>query len=509
MQRSMTVLMALSGKDERLRVSAVIEQNGDECVFAESILDVEAAMGSIDVVLTDTTFADGSFADWLSLWPVPAVLVADPEADPLRLASLIADESSTFCIRDPEGNWERFAPILLRKAVAVRESLDRQNVNIVRAESSYMNLLRMVPDIVYVLDSDGCFAYLNDAIVQLGWKPSELIGRHFAEVVHPDDVSEVGRNTVLRRYEGVTTGTAAAPKLFDERRSGDRMTKGLEVRLRHKDEFEWTRASVDSWGEIASLGVKLPEFQGRGTGTIGIIHDVSERREAARQLARELDSRELLLKEIHHRVKNNLQVVSSLLSLEGDCITDEGSRGVFTDCQTQIHSMALVHEQIYRGSSFDGIDAAAYFARLAEYMAGVHDAQDRNIHIEVSAPSLMLPIDTAIPLSIIVTELLSNAFKHGFPDGRAGKICIAMEVKDGQYGLSVSDNGVGFGYSAPGTEVEKTQPDKAKPDKAKIPGRKGIGMDIIGALASQLGGTFEQSGNEGARSTLSFPVVRV
>lgn len=503
MQRSMTVLMALAGKDERLRVSVAIEQNGDECVFAGSIMDVEAAMGSIDVVLTDTSFADGSFADWLSLWPVPAVLVAEPGEEPSRLATLIADESSTFCIRDHEGNWERFAPILLRKAVAVRESLDRQNVNIVRAESSYMNLLRMVPDIVYVLDSDGCFSYLNDAIMQLGWKPSELIGRHFAEVVHPEDVAEVGRNTVLRRFEGVTTGAEAAPKLFDERRSGDRMTKGLEVRLKHKDEFEWTRASVDSWGEVTSLGVKLPEFQGRGTGTIGIIHDVSERREAARQLARELDSRELLLKEIHHRVKNNLQVVSSLLSLEGDCITDDLTRGVFTDCQTQIQSMALVHEQIYRGSSFDGIDAAAYFARLAEYMASVHDAQDRDIHIEVTAQSLILPIDTAIPLSIIVTELLSNAFKHGFPDRRAGKICIAMEEKDGGYWLSVSDNGIGFGSSAPGPE-----PDKANLGKARLPGRKGIGMDIIGALASQLGGTFTQSGSEGAQAILCFPVFR-
>ncbi|MFH2115447.1 MAG: histidine kinase dimerization/phosphoacceptor domain -containing protein, partial [Spirochaetota bacterium] len=341
------------------------------------------------------------------------------------------------------------------------------------------------------------------AIMQLGWKPSELIGRHFAEVVHPDDVAEVGRNTVLRRYSGVCTGDDGAPKLFDERRSGERMTKGLEVRLRHKEELGWTRASVDSWGEVSCLGVQLPEFQGRGTGTIGIIHDVSERRETARQLARELDSRELLLKEIHHRVKNNLQVVSSLLSLEGDCITDEGTRGVFTDCQTQIHSMALVHEQIYRGSSFDGIDAAAYFARLAEYMASVHDAQDRGIRIEVSAPSLILPIDTAIPLSIIVTELLSNAFKHGFPDGRAGRIRIAMEEKDGEYELAVSDDGVGFG-SATG----QAMPAKAEPAKPGLPGRKGIGMDIIGALASQLGGTFTQTGTDGFSSTLRFPVLR-
>ena len=236
-----------------------------------------------------------------------------------------------------------------------------------------MNLLRVVPDIVYVLDGDGCFVYLNDAVSQLGWKPSELVGKHFAELVHPDDLPEVGRSIVLRRFEG-SDRPAAAPKLFDERRSGDRMTRGLDVRLRHRDGTEWTKASVDAWGEVSSLGVNLPEFQGRGIGTVGLIHDVSERREAERRLARELDSKNLLLKEIHHRVKNNMQVVSSLLSLESDCIEDEQAKAVFVECQTQVQSMALVHEQIYRGSSLEGVEAGAYLARLAEYLGDVHDA---------------------------------------------------------------------------------------------------------------------------------------
>jgi two-component sensor histidine kinase len=170
--------------------------------------------------------------------------------------------------------------------------------------------------------------------------------------------------------------------------------------------------------------------------------------------------------------------------------------------------MALVHEQIYRGSSFDGIDAASYFARLAEYMASVHDAQDRGIQIAVEAPSLILPIDTAIPLSIIVTELLSNAFKHGFPDRREGRIRITMEEADGEYELEVSDDGVGFGFVAATNDHSTSGPATAESAKAKVPGRKGIGMDIIGALASQLGGTFTQSGTEGSRSILRFPIVR-
>jgi two-component sensor histidine kinase len=121
----------------------------------------------------------------------------------------------------------------------------------------------------------------------------------------------------------------------------------------------------------------------------------------------------------------------------------------------------------------------------------------------VAAPSLTLSIDTAIPLSIIVTELLSNAFKHGFPERREGRIRITMEEIDGEYALAVSDDGVGFGYTAATAGHTADEP-----VKARVPGRKGIGMDIIGALASQLGGTFTQSDAGGSRSVLRFPVTR-
>jgi PAS domain S-box-containing protein len=492
MQANLRVLVTLSEDDDSSLVRTSLTNSGMKCSNAADLKSVELMLGDTDVILTDTEFAGGAFADWLSLWPVPAVLLVNPDIDPVKLAEYISDESSAFLPKDKDGAWVRLVPTLVRKCAAVRESINRQNSHSINTESSYMNLMRIIPDIVYVLDGNGCFVYLNDAVSQLGWKPAELLGKHFAEVVHPSDLPEVDRSMVLHRYEGVQTGPDSAPKLFDERRSGIRMTKGLEVRLQHQSGTEWTKASVDAWGEVSSQGINLPEFQGRGLGTVGLIHNVSERHEAEAKMARELEVRELLLKEMHHRVKNNMQVVSSLLSLESNCVEDERAKKVFIDCQTQVQSMALVHEQLYRGTSLEGVEAAGYLARLAEYLSDVHDAGMRGIGVRVRADNRLLSLDVAMPLSIIATELVSNSFKHGFPDGRGGTITISLEEAGGTQVFSVSDDGIGFGAS----EAKRSEDDRPT----------GIGMDLVDALAGQLGAKLERIDLDGAATVLRLPV---
>ncbi|TFG78818.1 MAG: PAS domain S-box protein, partial [Spirochaetales bacterium] len=306
MKRSPRILVALEAVSQRVKAVKILEEQGFGVLQAEDLAAFDAAKVDADAVLIDVDFAGGAVADWLLLWPVPVVLVANSDENPRRLANLYADEASSFVLRDVEDRWYGHIPPLLHKAIAIRESLDRRNSNIIRAESSYQNLLRVIPDIVYVLDGDGCFTYLNDAVTQLGWKPAELVGRHFAEIVHPDDFPEVSRILVLNRCHGQITGPESAPKLFDERRTGDRRTKDLVVRLRHKYHCEWTTKRVDSWGEVAALGVNLPEFQSQGIGTVGVIRDISERRQNEREMRLKLESKDLHIKEIHHRAKNNL-----------------------------------------------------------------------------------------------------------------------------------------------------------------------------------------------------------
>ncbi|GAB1456696.1 MAG: histidine kinase dimerization/phosphoacceptor domain -containing protein [Spirochaetia bacterium] len=491
MKRKIRVVVAMTTSKDSSLINKALADGRYALDFAQDLRTVEQLMNDADIIIADTEFSSGAFTDWMSLWPVPAIMVVDPSYDVDRLSKNMVDESSAFLIRDPNDDWIRFIPMLAGKVTSVRESLNRQNNSIIRVEGSYMRLLRAIPDIVYVLDGDGYFIYLNDAVSQLGWKPSELIGKHFAEIVHPDDFPEVCRSMVLRRYEGIKTGDQQAPKLFDERRTGERMTRGLSLRLRHRDDPDWNRMAIDSWGEITSLGVSLPEFQGNNVGTMGLIHDISKHRDSELKLTKELVVRDTLLKEIHHRVKNNLQVVSSLLSLESDCIEDDKGKSVFVACQTQVQSMALVHEQLYRGTSLEGVDAQAYFVRLTEYLAGVHDSLSRGIHMRVEAENIALPIDKAMPLSIIATELISNSFKHGFSEAHDGTISISLQRSGEVLEFRVSDDGIGFSAA------------KAAPRETA---HKGIGMDLLESLVTQIGGALERIDSGGAQTVIRFPV---
>ena len=484
------VIFAVEDREER-DAFAEIAARIDGCVvhYPAAIADVERLYSSdaADVIVTDLRFHNGALADWLTLWPLPAVLLTNPGDDVDRIERVLRDESSVFLEREPEGRHIRLLPLLIRKVVNIRESLSRQNAYLQLTERQYMNLLQAVPDTVYILDEDGRFIYLNDAVREFGYEPAKLIGRHFSEIVHPDDVARVSRTEVLPSYAGAVTGSEGAPKLFDERRTGKRMTKNLEVRLKCRPEgLGYAVGQVHAYGEVSCAGYKLPEFEGRGQGTVGIIRDVSSRKRHQRELETALAAKEVLLKEIHHRVKNNLQVVSSLLNLQEGAVADAGARRVFLDCQTQIQSMAMVHEVLYRSTGFEGVDMQRYFERLVDYLAGIYDAVDRGLAWSISADAVTLGLDEAIPVALIVNELVSNCFKHAFPEGRPGKIRLAMAPVDEEWLLVVSDDGVGFEGSSDGHE-------------------KGIGTELIAALSAQLRGSVSAATDRGAVVRIRFP----
>jgi PAS domain S-box-containing protein len=488
------VIFAVEDEGER-EAFAQVATRLDCCVvhYPENIVEVEALYSSdaADAIVTDLDFHNGALADWLTLWPLPAVILLDEDDDVGRIERVIRDESSIFLQREPDGRHLELLPLLIRKVVNIRESLSRQNAHLQMTERQYMNLLQAVPDTVYILDEEGRFMYLNDAVRDLGYEPSKLIGKHFSEIVHPEDVAKVSRADVLPSFKGTVTGEAAAPKLFDERRTGHRMTKNLELRLKRGDEApDYAVGSVNAYGEVSATGYKLPEFEGRGLGTVGIIRDVSVRKEHQRNLEEALTAKEVLLKEIHHRVKNNLQVVSSLLNLQESAVADPLARKVFLDCQTQIQSMAMVHEVLYRSSDFEGVDMQRYFERLVDYLAGIYDAVYRGVSWSIDADSVTLGLDEAIPIGLIVNELVSNSFKHAFPEGRAGRIRLLMAPRDEDWLLEAADDGVGFGVRGPGGA------------------EKGIGTELVHALSAQLRGKVIASTEGGAVVRMRFPRAR-
>ena len=231
----MTILFATTVAEERLRFQDLVSLMGLEYTIRvpESLQEADKILAedAVDLIVTDLSFANGAFADWLMLWPRPFILLGY-YGEESRLDGLIRDEACSFVMRDSSHRHLGSLPTMIRKVLNIRESRDRQNAHFQISERRYMDLVSALPDIVYTLDAQGRFCYINDSVSCLGYQPSELMGKHFSIIVDEDDVAKVSRDLVLPELRGRTTGPEGSPKLFDERRTGSRMTRDLVIRLR-------------------------------------------------------------------------------------------------------------------------------------------------------------------------------------------------------------------------------------------------------------------------------------
>ncbi len=201
-------------------------------------------------------------------------------------------------------------------------------------------------------------------------------------------------------------------------------------------------------------------------------------------LKKQNDEKEFLLKEIHHRVKNNLEVVSSLLSLQSEQVGDTKVADAMHKSQLRVHSMSMVHQKLYQGQSFSSIEMKEYFKSLGDYIVDIYGASER-IHIECEMKELELDVDTAIPIGLIVNELFTNALKYAFPDNRKGFIKISLIESGNQLHLEVSDNGIGKNFY---DKMEGT----------------GFGTQLIELLTRQLEGKMSLSVKKGTAVSFEF-----
>ncbi|MCE5257083.1 MAG: PAS domain S-box protein [Spirochaetaceae bacterium] len=357
--------------------------------------------------------------------------------------------------------------------------------------SSLQNLLGALPDIVYILDGSGHFIYLNSAIQQLGWKPEELLGRHFTEILFEEDRSRVSRDAVLAEIHSQPAFPAIPPKLFDERRSGERMTRNLEVRMLHHDSGEIRYGLVNAYGEPEVSSSLSVVFSNAGPVTFGVIHDNTMTHLYQKSLEENLKAKELQLRETHHRVKNNLQVMASLAHLREMEAHDEATRDILSELIAQIKSMSIIHETLGQTENIEGVDAHDYFLRFAKLMEQTYGYVGSPVSLSTTAEACIVDAETLSFMAMIANELLSNAYRHAFPDKRKGEIRLSFSCRDGSYRLVVSDNGIGFGEQYKGQGVPNA----------------GLGSEIVEALAAQLGGSLKRSSGQGTTIELSVPMT--
>ena len=223
-------------------------------------------------------------------------------------------------------------------------------------------------------------------------------------------------------------------------------------------------------------------------GSLLILQDETQRKEAEARILAALQEKELLLREIHHRVKNNLQIIASLLYLQAEQVAEPRAHKLLQESRDRIKSMAFVHEKLFGSRDLTRVDLAGYLESLAGYLSHVHDAGRRGVRIEVMVRGVTLGIDSAVPCGLIAHELISNALKYAFPDGRLGTIRVAASrIPDGTITLVIEDDGVGL---PAGLEIERSP---------------SLGLRLVRQLVRQLRGRMSVSTNGGAHFQMVFP----
>jgi PAS domain S-box-containing protein len=273
--------------------------------------------------------------------------------------------------------------------------------------------------------------------------------------------------------------------------------RAVQEAIREHLEGKSTRAVIEyrvtkATGEEAwfrGVGrVVARDREGRPLRMVGVIADITGEKRFRDERARALREKEMLLKEVHHRVKNNLQILSSLFYLQRERTTQESLRTLLDESRNRIQSIALIHEKLYRSEDLARIDFGDYLNELVGWLAGVSGTAPGQVAVRVHAPGVLLDVQQAIPCALIVNELISNVLKHAFPGGRRGEVAVeAGWAAPGVLRLSVADTGVGF---PAGVDFRNTDT---------------LGMQLVCSLTTQLRGTVTLDRAGGTRFVIEFP----
>jgi PAS domain S-box-containing protein len=251
--------------------------------------------------------------------------------------------------------------------------------------------------------------------------------------------------------------------------------------------MEEVAGTSDGYRIFLSSKAPYRNESGEVIGIIGISHDITERKQAEEKIRASLKEKEVLLKEIHHRVKNNLQIVSSLLYLQAAKTEHPGAVSALKESRARVKSMALIHERLYQSPNLASVDMGGYTRNLVFDLYHSYRTQESSVRLTTNIEDITLGITEAIPCGLIINELISNALKHAFPEGREGEITIEL-VKEGanRTTLTVSDNGIGF------------------PEQVDWLNSPSLGLTLINSLVGQLEGTIELDRRGGTTFTIRF-----
>lgn len=330
-------------------------------------------------------------------------------------------------------------------------------------EGHFRQILNIADDAVISVDRAQRIVLFNQGAERIfGYTAEEVLGREL-DILLPHRARHVHR-THIHEFSASSASS---------RRMGERS----EIAGRRKDGSEFP----------AEASISKVSIEGLSVYTV-ILRDITSAKAAEERIRSSLRDKEILLQEIHHRVKNNLQVISSLLSLQPRGIDDEAMQQRFRESQHRVQSMALIHEQLYESESLSAINFPDYLRQLAAHLFRSYQVSSSRIELETDFADVDIPIDAAVPCGLILNELLSNALKYAFPDGRDGRVRVDFRpaTGTGRVVLKVSDDGIGM------------------PPEVGLGNAQTLGLRLVRSLVQQLHGEVGIKRSQGTTVTISF-----
>lgn len=413
------------------------------------------------------------------------------DGDRFTPPSLVTAESSSLNLEELQ---EQLAcsRLLERMALHIRESL-QLNTILQTAVDEVLQFLKTERVLIYRFNPDWSGRVVVEAVGE-GWQPAlgsttqdTCFGQNYAQAY------KEGRTLVADDIytAGFSQCHIDILVLFDVRASlvvpilqGNHLW-GLLCAYHCSEPRHWRSFEVELLKQLAThmaIAIQQSELYQQ------LQNELAERKKAEAQLKISLREKESLLKEIHHRVKNNLQVISSVLRLQSDYVKDAQVLELFKDSQNRIRSMALIHEKLYQSSDLSRINLSEYLTELTGNLMRSYTSGAVPIRLKITSGDVWLNIDTAIPCGLIINELVSNSLKHAFPQPQeTNEIEIKIQQTDAeQFTLTVRDNGIGF------------------PETLDFRNTESLGLELVCIFTEQLGGRIELDRSNGTAFTLTF-----
>ena len=368
----------------------------------------------------------------------------------------IADSGAP--IRDEEGN-------IIGVVMVFRDITERKRAEeaLQESEEKYRALVESATDMIYMIDKNNKVLSANKAAAMLFGKESKkIIGKSIFNLF-PEKIATCYSKNLKKVFETGRPGFYESNMIVGGR---------------------------ESWISVNLSPVRDPK--GRIMAVMGVTRDITERKKVDRQIKASLKEKEVLLREIHHRVKNNMQIISSLLKLQSQYIEDKPYADIFKESQDRIKSMSLIHEMLYQSKHLSKINFKEYIRILANYLFRSCWPSPCKIALKIESENVYLAIDNAIPCGLIIHELVSNSLKHAFSGSKEGEIKIALHsINERDIELVVSDDGVGM------------------PEDLDFRNTKSLGLHLVTILAEdQLQGEIKLDRNKGTEFQIKLRDVR-